>query len=99
MLRFSPGDIVLHLASGLRGVVVEVDAQFCGPDHLLTDFSGQRGPKRSPWYHVALEGSHTSVYIAECNLVPTHLKDPVQNSLITSVFTEFSEGRYIRPNH
>ena len=99
MLRFAPGDVVIHLHSNQRGVIVEVDPVFNGPDEMLRDMTKDRGPKLKPWYHVILETGKESTYIAECHLQLDPSGRPINHPMITSVFTEFENGRYIRLNH
>lgn len=98
-IKFAPGDIVVHAKSGQRGVIVEVDQIFNGPDDRLRDMTHERGPKLKPWYYVLLETSKDAVYIAECHLLQDPSGRPVNHPMITSVFTEFENGRYIRLNH
>lgn len=98
-LRFAPGDIVIHAQSGKRGVISEVDPIFSGTDEELRDLTGNRGPKKSPWYYVLLEGSKKPVYIAECHLHLDPSGGTIKHPLVSQIFTEFSNGRYIRPNH
>jgi heat shock protein HspQ len=85
--------------TGVRGVIVEVDLVFCGPDSPQTDLSWAKGPKRSPWYHLLVEGEKESIYVAECQLNHDISGAPVSHPMIASVFTDFAQGRYIRLNH
>jgi heat shock protein HspQ len=98
-LKFAPGDVVILSQSGLRGVIIEVDKVFCGPDEQLRDLTAARGPKLKPWYHVLVEGTHEAQYVAECHLHADSSGAPVSHPLIASVFTDFAQGRYIRLNH
>jgi heat shock protein HspQ len=99
-VKFSPGDVVVCRATGKRGVVIEVDEVFCGPEDAFRALtSSRRGPKRSPWYHVLVEGDSEAQYVAECHISLDNSGRPVSHPLIESVFTDFAEGRYIRLNH
>ncbi|MGE0762352.1 MAG: heat shock protein HspQ [Bdellovibrionales bacterium] len=98
-IKFAPGDVVVHTRSGKRGVIIEVDGAFNGPDELLRDMTRDRGPKLKPWYHVLVEATAESLYIAECHLTLDPSGQPVNHPMITSVFTDFENGRYIRLNH
>lgn len=98
-VKFAPGDVVVLRATGVRGVIIEVDQVFCGPDSPQTDLSWARGPKRSPWYHLLVEGDREAVYVAECQICHDISGAPVSHPLIASVFTDFAQGRYIRLTH
>ncbi len=98
-LKFSPGDVVRHKDGNLRGVVIEVDESFSGPDERLINLTSRRGPKREPWYYVLFEGQNDAVYVAQCHLYRDESGHTVEHPLLESVFTEFRDGRYIRLNH
>ncbi len=98
-IKFAPGDIVVHATTGQRGVITEVDPFFSGPDYELHDLTKNRGPKKSPWYYVLMEGSKKAVYIAECHLQLDRSGQIIKHPGLSQIFTEFSNGRYIRPNH
>ena len=98
-IKFAPGDVVVHVHSKQRGVIVEVDEVFNGPDEMLRDMTRHRGPKLKPWYYVLFEATSESLYVAECHLLLDPSGKPVNHPMITSVFTEFENGRYIRMNH
>ena len=53
---FSPGQLVHHLRFDYRGVVVDVDATFCGSDEWYEQVARSRPPKDAPWYHVLVDG-------------------------------------------
>jgi len=98
-VRFAPGDVVIHADIGYRGVIIEVDPRFCGPDHLLNDLTGGRAPKDSPWYYVLRDGTDSTVYVAERYLRMDSSGTPINHPMIESVFLTFENGRYIRLNH
>ncbi len=98
-VKFAPGDVVVLRQTGARGVIVEVDQIFCGPENAKTNLTWAKGPKRSPWYHVLVERESEAIYVSECQLDRDHSGSPISHPLIASVFTDFAKGRYIRLNH
>ena len=63
--RYHPGQIVRHRRYGYRGVVVDVDATFCGSDEWYEQVARSRPPKDAPWYHVLVDGAQHMTYVAE----------------------------------
>ena len=98
-VKFAPGDVVVLRQTGARGVIIEVDQTFCGPDHMKANLTWARGPKRAPWYHLLVERESDAIYVSECQLDRDHSGTPVSHPMIASVFTDFTKGRYIRLNH
>lgn len=93
--RFEPGDLVRHKRYGYRGVVVAVDGHCkATPQWYL---SNKTQPSRDqPWYHVLVDGSSTSTYPAEQNLLPDDSGMPIDHPLIAVYFSAFAGGRYAR---
>jgi heat shock protein HspQ len=93
---FSPGQLVHHLLFDYRGVVVDVDATFCGSDEWYEQVAQSRPPKDAPWYHVLVDGAQHMTYVAERNLEIDPSRESVTHPLLPYYFDDFREGRYMR---
>ena len=93
---FSPGQLVHHLRFDYRGVVVDVDATFCGSDEWYEQVARSRPPKDAPWYHVLVDGAQHMTYVAEQNLEIDSSGESVSHPLLRYYFGEFRESRYVR---
>ena len=94
--RFSRGQIVHHLRFDYRGVVVDVDATFCGTEEWYEKMAHSRPPKDAPWYHVLVDGAQDMTYVAERNLEIDLNGKEVRHPLVYAYFDDFQEGRYTR---
>ena len=92
---FSPGQLVHHLRFDYRGVVVDVDATFCGSDEWYEQVARSRPPKDAPWYHVLVDGAQHMTYVAERNLEIDPSEESVRHPLLPHYFNDFREGRYV----
>jgi len=94
--RFSVGDIVHHRLFGYRGVIFDADTTFQLTEEWYDAVARSRPPKDRPWYHVLVEGSETTTYVAERNLERDSKGQPIDNPLVDELFTRFEKGRYVR---
>lgn len=94
--KFSVGEVVNHRRFGYRGVIFDADASFQLTDEWYDTVARSKPPKDRPWYHVLVEGSDTTTYVAERNLESDNSGQPIDNPLVADLFTKFENGRYIR---
>ena len=94
--RFSRGQLVHHRRFDYRGVVVDVDATFCGTEEWYEHVARTRPPKDAPWYHVLVDGADDMTYVAERNLEIDSIGKEVSPPLVQAYFDDFQEGRYTR---
>lgn len=94
--KFSIGDLVHHLLFDYRGVIVDVDQNFQASEEWYDTVAKSRPPKDEPWYHVLVDNSIHSTYVAEQNLEADDSGDPIKHPMLQHFFTEFDNGRYIR---
>ncbi len=92
--KFSIGQLVHHLRFNYRGVIVDVDATFQGTDAWYEQMAESRPPKDRPWYHVLVDKAEHTTYVAERNLKPDPLDEPIEHPLLNSFFSGFDNGRY-----
>lgn len=93
--RFAIGDLVHHKLFDYRGVVYDVDPQFALSEEWYETVARSRPPKDEPWYRVLVHNAINETYVAERNLEPDGVADPVSHPLIDALFVGFIDGRYI----
>lgn len=94
--KFSIGEIVHHLKFDYRGVVVDVDGEYNGSEEWYEQVARSRPPKDAPWYHVLVDGTAQSTYVAERHLEPGDASAQIEHPALGKFFDRFSEGRYHR---
>lgn len=91
---FSPGQLIRHKRFGYRGVVVDVDASFQLTNEWYDQVARSRPPKDQPWYHVLVDESDTTTYVAERHLRGETSREPIRHPLLIQYFSRFCDGRY-----
>ncbi len=91
---FALGEIVIHEGHRYRGVVVDVDPTFQGPEEWYQSLEASRPPKEQPWYSVLVDNTDQMAYVAEQSLEPDHSEDPVTNPALDSFVAGMKGGRY-----
>ena len=93
--RFTTGQLVRHRRYGYRGVVVDFDLTCEASDQWYE--SNQTQPDRNqPWYHVLVDGTATTTYAAQANLLPDDSSEPIEHPLVEPFFSDFVDGKYVR---
>ena len=94
--RFAVGELIHHRLFEYRGAVVDVDPCFRLSEEWYETVARSRPPKDRPWYHVLVDGAAHMTYVAERNLEPDSLLEPIEHPLVETFFVGFSDGRYQR---
>lgn len=94
-VKFYIGQVVHHKLFDYRGVIVDVEPEFCGTDEWYELVARSKPPKNKPWYHVLPDGSNHQTYVAERNLESDKTGQPVKHPSLNLYFTEFKNGIYI----
>ena len=94
--RFSVGDLIHHRLFDYRGVIVDVDRTFQGSEEWYQMVARSRPPRDKPWYHVLVDGSDHSTYVAERNLEADEILEPITHPLLDHYFADFANGKYLR---
>ncbi len=94
--KFSVGDLIHHRLFDYRGVIVDVDRSFQGSEEWYQAVARSRPPRDKPWYHVLVHDSDHTTYVAERNLEPDELNQPIKHPLLDNFFSEFRDGKYLR---
>lgn len=91
---FSIGDLVQHRLFGYRGVIIDADPVFQLTDEWYETMAKSRPPKDSPWYRVLVHDATHETYVAERNLEPDALGEPVNHPSLGQWFDRLEAGRY-----
>lgn len=94
--EFNVGDLVHHKRFDYRGVIVDVDPVFQSTEEWYEAVAKSRPPKDKPWYHVLVDGTDQTTYVAERHLEPDDSEDPIRHPLIGHFFSRLENGKYIR---
>ena len=94
--KYAIGELIHHRLFGYRGVIVDVDPRFAGTEAWYEAVARSRPPKDQPWYHVLVDGSDHSTYVAERNLEPDGKGSPVNHPMLRHFFSRFEQGHYVR---
>jgi len=92
--RFTLGEIVRHGRHSYRGVIVDVDPQFEGPEQWYADAPEKRPERHQPWYSLLVDNSEHVAYVAEENLETDNSEEPVHHPALASFLGEMEHGRY-----
>tara|TARA_B100000029_G_C16951762_1_gene732827 strand:- start:48 stop:359 length:312 start_codon:yes stop_codon:yes gene_type:complete len=93
--QFYIGQLISHQKFSYRGVVFDVDPIFSGSQEWYDTMATSRPPKDRPWYHVLVDGSDHTTYVAERHLAPDESGQPVTHPLVGEVFSHFNDGIYV----
>lgn len=91
--KFRVGDVVEHLRYGYRGVVFGYDT-LCQADEVWYQHNRTQPSRNQPWYHVMVDGSTHTTYVAQSNLVTDESGKPIEHPLLKQHFPAFFRGRY-----
>jgi heat shock protein HspQ len=75
---------------------VDVDKDFQATDEWCEAVAKSSRPKSKPWYHVLVHGGDHSTYVAEQNLEPDNILEPINHPMVEHFFIGFDHGRYVR---
>lgn len=99
--KFAIGQLVRHRNFPIRGVVIDVDAEFGHGEAWWSAIPEDERPERDqPFYRVLAEGleDDQAAYVSEQNLLADASGEPIRNAEADRVFAGFKDGRYrVRP--
>ena len=99
LIKYSPGQLIVHKKYGYRGVIVEVDDSFQGTEEQYHGANTTNPPRDEPWYHILVDGSDYVTYVPEGQIDADSSLEPINHPRITEIFHDFKGGRYLRPLH
>lgn len=94
--KFDVGQLVHHRLFDYRGVIVDVDATYQGTEEWYEAIALTRPPKDQPWYHVLVHGAVHRTYVAEKNMQPDPVGEPIDHPEVDYYFGDFEDGRYTK---
>lgn len=95
--KFAIGQLVRHRTYPVRGVVIDVDAEFAQGDGWWAAIPEDERPDRhQPFYRVLAEGleDDEAAYVSEASLLADASGEPIRNPEADRVFAGFKDGRY-----
>lgn len=92
------GQIIVHNRFHYRGVIFEIDPNFRLTQTWYEHVAKTRPPKDKPWYHVLVDNSVTTTYVAERNVSLAEDCSPLRHPLINRLFSGLENNRYIKIN-
>ncbi len=92
--KFFPGQQVVHLKFGYRGLVYDVDPIFQGTEEWYETVAKSRPPKDAPWYHVLVHEADHTTYVAERHLEGYAGDEYVDHPMLPHLFDGFDAGVY-----
>ncbi len=99
--QFTIGQVVRHRIYEFRGVIVDVDPEFCNSEEWWLSIPEEIRPRKDqPFYHLLAENESTAyeAYVSEQNLLLDETGEPVSHPEVAEVFGEFLGSRYALPD-
>ena len=94
--KFGVGQVIHHCRFDYRGVIVDVDASFQGTEEWYEQVARSRPPRDQPWYHVLVDDTDSTTYVAERHLERDESGEAIRHPLLEAIFDSYHEGRYLR---
>ena len=98
--QFTIGQVVRHSNQSLRGVILDVDAEFSSTEELWQSVPEEERPARDqPFYRLLAEDDSVAylAYVSEQNLQIDESGEPLQNPQVAEMFGEFLGDSYAKP--
>jgi len=93
--RYSVGDTIQHKLFAYRGVIIDVDPTF-QQSAVWYDVMATSNPlKNQPWYHILVDDTDFTTYVAEQNLVPDTSSEPIEHPEIKKHFRTGKDAHYV----
>ena len=93
--RYTVGQLVHHKLFDYRGVIIDVDPNFQRDEDWYILMARSHPPKDQPWYHVLVDDTDYTTYVAEQNLEEDITGIPITHPELTKYFTEMTHGSYV----
>lgn len=92
--QYHIGDVIEHQRFHYRGVIFAVDNEFSLSEEWYDAIAKSRPPKNRPWYHVLVDGSYHTTYVAERHLSDSRELTQINHPRLGEHFDYFCKGRY-----
>jgi len=93
--KFCEGDIIHHRRYDYRGVIVAWDPS-CQADEAWYQKNHTQPDRDQPWYHVLVDGSDATTYVAQENLSLADNTEEIDHPLVQQMFSSYFKGRYYK---
>lgn len=93
--RYGVGQVVHHKLFDYRGVIIDVDPSFQRDDEWYLLMARSHPRKNQPWYHVIVDDTDYTTYVAEQNLEADATGVPISHPELKKYFKEMDHGSYI----
>lgn len=94
MAKFKTGQIIEHLKLGYRGVIYQADEIFCLSEEWYEMVARSRPPKNAPWYHVLVDKSTHTTYVAERHLTTSRDFTQIEHPSLGEHFESYDGLKY-----
>lgn len=92
--HYQIGELIEHQRFHYRGVIFAVDQEFSLSEEWYDTVALSRPPKDRPWYHVLVDNSLQTTYVAERHLMCSQDLSQINHPLLGQHFNHFNRGRY-----
>ncbi len=92
--RFGMGQVVVHKPLQYRGVIIDIDPVFLGPDAWYEEMAANKPAKDQPWYKVLVDNELEETYVPEQDLLTDRSDEQINHPLVRAYFDEFNNGQY-----
>ena len=92
-VKWPIGTVIHHKKYAYRGVIVSFDP-CCQADEGWYRGNRTQPARDQPWYHVLVDNTDTTTYVAEENLEGAITKEPIEHPLLTQFFSSYFQGQY-----
>lgn len=99
LFLFSPGQLIIVKKYGYRGVIIEMDDGFQGPEEHYEEFAEDNPSRDEPWYHILVDGADYVTYVPESVLQADSSMEPISHPRVADIFHDFQNGKYLRQLH
>lgn len=84
----------MHIKFKYRGVIFQVDPEFELSEEWYEAVARSRPPKDAPWYHVLVDGSDHTTYVAERHLSLSSDASQIEHPLLGRFFKSYNGLAY-----
>ena len=92
--RYNVGQVIHHRLFDYRGVIIDVDPDFQNTDEWYALMARSKPAKNQPWYHVLVDNTDYTTYVAEQNLEDDHDVSPIHHPELERYFQTVKDGVY-----
>lgn len=92
--RFGLGQVVVHKLFNHRGVIIDIDPVFLGPEDWYEQLALVRPVKNQPWYKVLVSDTNDEAYLPEQDISADSSEQQINHPLLGDFFNQYDNGHY-----